>query len=108
MKKNLNIKKGDTVLVIAGKDKDKSGKVIKSYPDDERVVVENINVAHKHKKARSVKQQSAIITQESPIHVSNLMLLCNTCKKATRPSIKIAEDGQKIRVCKKCGAEFDK
>lgn len=108
MSKSLGIKKGDTVLVIAGKDKDKSGKVIKSYPDKDRVIVEGVNVAQKHKKARSAKQQSSIVNQESPLHVSNVMLLCGTCKKPTRSKVKVSEDGSKIRICSKCGAEFDK
>ncbi len=108
MSKNLGIKKGDTVLVITGKDKTKSGKVIKSYPDKDKVVVEGINVAQKHRKARNAKQQSAIINQELPLHVSNVMLLCGTCKKPTRSKMRIAEDGTKTRICSKCGAEFDK
>jgi len=108
LNKKLGIKKGDTVLVITGKDKDKSGKVIKAYPDDNKVVVEGINIVHKHKKARSAKQQSAIVNQEAPIHVSNVMLFCGTCKKSTKSKVVTTQDGEKTRTCKKCGAEFDK
>lgn len=107
MGKKQGIKKGDTVVAIAGADKKKTGKVIASFPDKDRVVVEGINIVHKHKKARSVKQQSGIMNQESPIHISNVMLLCGTCKEATRALVK-TDDGKKVRVCKKCGAEFDK
>lgn len=107
MSKKLGIKKGDMVVVISGADKKKSGKVIASFPDKEKVIVEGINIATKHKKARSMKQQSGIMKQEAPIHVSNIMLLCDTCKKSTRVQVKQA-DGKKVRICKNCGAEFDK
>lgn len=107
MSKKLKVKKGDTVVVIAGKDKAKSGKVIAAFPNQDKVMVEGLNIAQKHQKARSVKQQSGIIKKAIPIHVSNVMLLCGTCKEATRSKIK-EEDGKKLRICRKCGAEFDK
>lgn len=108
MSKKLGIKKNDTVITIAGKDKGKSGKVLVVNPEDQRVLVEGVNMVKRHKKARSVKQQSGIMNQEAPVHVSNVMLLCSSCKKATKAVLKVTDDGSKIRTCKKCGAEFDK
>lgn len=108
MSKKMKIKKGDTVVVISGANKDKSGKVIAAFPKENRVVVEGVNLVQKHRKPRSVKQQGGIISQEAPIHVSNVMLLCNSCKKATRAKMKIKDNGKKVRICGKCGAEFDK
>lgn len=108
MSKKLGIKKNDTVVVIAGTDKKKSGKVIMAMPDSGKVIVEGVNIMTKHKKARSAKQQSGIMHQEASISVSNVMLLCDSCKKATRAKIEMSSNGEKIRVCKKCGAEFDK
>lgn len=102
------IKKGDTVIVISGADTKKSGKVIATFPDKGRVLVEGVNMNKKHKKARKMNDKSGIMNQEGPINVSNLMLLCGTCKEATRPQMKIQDDGKKIRACKKCGAELDK
>ena len=103
----LNVKKGDTVLVIAGKDKDKRAKVLAVSPKTARVVVEGVNVVSKCKKARSAQEKSQIIKIEAPIDASNVMVVCPKCGKATR--VAHAEvDGKKVRVCKKCGASLDK
>lgn len=102
------IKKGDTVVVISGSDTKKSGKVIAVFPDKGRVLVEGVNMQKKHRKARKMNEQSGIRNQEGPINVSNVMLLCGTCKEATRPLMKIQADGRKVRTCRKCGSELDK
>ena len=101
----MNIKKEDTVIVIAGKDKGKSGKVMQAAPKAGKVTVQGINMATKHKKARTQGEQSGIIQQENPIDISNVMLKCPKCGKATRIGFKV-EDGKKVRVCKKCGEEI--
>ena len=103
----LNVKKGDTVLVLAGKDKGKSGKIIAAYPKENRVVVENVNIHTKHKKARNAQEKSGIEKIEAPFDASNVQVICATCGKATRVAHKIEGD-KKERVCKKCGATFDK
>ena len=103
----LNVKKGDTVLVIAGKDKDKRAKVLAVSPKTARVVVEGVNIVSKCRKARTAQEKSNIIKIEAPINASNVMVVCPKCGKATR--VAHAEvDGKKVRVCKKCGASLDK
>ena len=106
--KNLNtkkshIRKGDTVLVISGDDAGKKGKVMKVMPKEGRILVEGINKCVKHIKPRKAGQHGGIITQESPIHSSKVMVVCDKCGKATRASRRILEDGTKIRACKHCG-----
>ena len=102
----LNIKKGDNVLVIAGKDKGKSGKVLVAMPADNSVVVAGVNIIAKHKKARSANDKGGIIKKEGKIDASNVQIICPACNKATRVNHKV--DGEnKIRECKKCGANLD-
>ncbi len=103
----LNVKKGDTVLVIAGKDKDKRAKVLAVSPKTARVVVEGVNIVSKCKKARTAQEKSQIIKIEAPIDASNVMVVCPKCGKATRVAHALV-DGKKARVCKKCGASLDK
>lgn len=103
----LNVKTGDTVVVLAGKDKGKSGKIIASFPKENRVVVENVNIHTKHKKARNAQEKSGIEKIEAPIDASNVQIICPECGKATRVAHKIEGDN-KERICKKCGASLDK
>ena len=102
----LNVKKGDNVLVIAGKDKGKSGKVLVAMPADNSVVVAGVNIIAKHKKPRNANDKGGIIKKEGKINASNVMVVCPVCGKATRISHKTV-DGKKIRECKKCGANLD-
>ena len=99
----MKIKKNDTVLVIAGKDKGKKGKVRFAYPDDERVMVEGINMIKKHTKAKGQVRQAGIIEREAPISVSDVMLLCAKCNKPARVGYSILQDGRKARFCRVCG-----
>lgn len=104
---SLSIKKGDNVVVIAGKDNKKTGEVLAVSPKTNRVIVKGVNVVKKHKKARNTQQKSEIISMEAPISASNVMVICSACNKATR----IAHSevaGKKVRVCKHCGATLDK
>lgn len=106
---SLHVKKGDTVVVLSGKDSGKKGKVLEVNPSAERVVVEGVNVATKHKKPRSQKDIGGIVKKEAPIHVSNVMVVCPKCNKATRTGNAKVADGDKqikVRICKKCGAEI--
>lgn len=104
---SLSIKKGDNVVVIAGKDNKKTGEVLAVSPKTNRVIVKGVNVVKKHKKARNTQQKSEIISMEAPISASNVMVVCTACNKATR--IAHAEvAGKKVRVCKHCGATLDK
>ena len=106
----LNIKKGDNVIVIAGKDKGKSGKVLSSNPAKFTVVVEGVNEITKHVKPRSAQQQGGIVKENGSINASNVMLLCPVCNKGVRFTVKTETvDGKevKVRICKKCGAVLE-
>lgn len=98
----MKIRKDDMVLVIAGKDKGKKGKVRQSFPKRDRVVVEGINVAKRHMKPRGRARQAGIIEREVPIQVSNVMLLCTKCDRPTRIGFRFLEDGSKVRYCHRC------
>jgi len=103
----VKIRKNDTVLVIAGKDKGKKGKVRFAYPKDERVLVEGINFIKRHTRAVRQARQAGIIEREAPIHVSDVMLLCSRCNRPTRVGFIFLEDGRKVRICRSCGEVID-
>lgn len=103
----MNIKKGDMVTVITGKDSGKRGKVLKVMPADNRVVVEGINKAKKHQRPSRSLPQGGILQIETPLDASNVMLVCNKCKKPTRGASKVLDNGLKARVCKQCGEVLD-
>jgi large subunit ribosomal protein L24 len=109
MHQHLSVKKNDQVKVIAGKDRGKLGKVLRVLPEKGRVIVEGINFRKKHTRANPAKGvQAGITSQESPIRVSNLMIVCPECGKQTRVKKKLLEDGSKQRICAKCGGTLDK
>ena len=103
----MKIRKNDTVVVMAGKDKGKKGKVRRALPKDNRVLVEGLNMIKRHSRARRAARQAGIIELEAPIHVSNVMLLCNKCAKLTRVGFKILDDGKKVRICRSCQEVID-
>ncbi len=102
----MNIKKGDKVKVLAGKDRGAEGIVIAAKPAAQRVTVEKVNIIKKAMRPTQANPEGGISEMEAPIHVSNVMLICPSCKEATRINVK-REDGKKVRVCKKCGADID-
>ena len=102
----MNIRKDDKVIVLSGKDKGKEGKVLRADPKGGKVVVEGVNVASRHFKPRKQGQEGGIIKQETPIYACKVMCVCPKCNKPTRCAHKILDDGKKVRVCKKCGAEL--
>ena len=101
----MNVKKGDTVVVLSGKDKGKQGKVLSVNPEAGKVVVEGVSVATRHQKARRQGEEGGIVKKETPIYACKVMTVCPKCNKATRVAHKIV-DGKKVRVCKHCGAEI--
>ena len=103
----MKIRKNDTVLVTAGKDKGKTGKIRFAYPKEERVMVEGINFIKRHTRARGRVRQAGIIQLEAPIPVSNVMLLCGRCNRPTRVGFRLLEDGRKVRVCNRCSEVID-
>ncbi|MBM7634657.1 large subunit ribosomal protein L24 [Geomicrobium sediminis] len=103
----LNVKAGDKVKVISGKDKGKEGVILKSLPAKERVIVEGVNVVKKHAKPTQENPQGGILNEEAAIHVSNVMLIDPKSGEPTRVGYKV-EDGKKVRVAKKSGEVIDK
>ncbi len=106
-KRKLHIKKGDTVAVIAGKEKGKKGKVLHVSPTSNRALVEALNMMTRHERPTQRNPQGGMVQKEAPIHASNLMLVCTKCSKPTRVGAKVLEDGTKVRVCRKCSEIID-
>lgn len=104
------IKKGDNVEVIAGKDIGARGEVLRVMPKENRVVVAQVNIAKKHQRPMQAGRQQiqpGIIEFEAPLDLSNVMLVCTQCDQRTRVGFRVNEDGVKVRVCRKCGADID-
>jgi large subunit ribosomal protein L24 len=102
----LKIRKGDKVIVLAGKDKGKGGEVLRVLPKENRVVVQGVNVARRHQR-QTASQEGGIVAREMPIHVSNLALRDPKDGKATRIGFKMLADGKKVRVAKRSGEVID-
>ncbi len=104
----LSLRKDDTVIVIAGKEKGKTGKLLKFLTESNRVLVEKLNMVKKHTRPSKTNPQGGVIEKEASLHFSNLMYYCPKCTKGVRLGAKILKDGKKVRVCKKCGEVLDK
>ena len=101
----MKVIKNDNVTILSGKYKGSTGKVLKVFTKDSRVIVEGVNIIKRHTKPSQKNQQGGIVEKEAPINVSNAMIICGKCNKPTRVGYKILEDGAKVRVCKnqECG-----
>ena len=102
---NLNVKKDDVVIVLSGDDQGAKGKVIATSPEEGKVIVEGVNIIHKHVKARRQGETGGIVDAEGAIYASNVAVYCSKCDKGVRTKVQIV-DGKKIRVCAKCGKEI--
>lgn len=102
----MTIKKGDVVTVIAGKEKGKSGKILKTIRERDRVVVEKLNMVKRHQRP-DAKGKGGIVEKEGSIHISNIMFLCSKCNKGVRVGFRILDNGKKARVCKACNEILD-
>lgn len=106
--KKYKIRKDDKVMVLAGKDRGKVGKVKKIVRKKDRVLVEQVNLVKKHTRANPYTGQAGgIVDQEAPINISNVALMCDACSKPTRVGYKVTDDGRKVRFCKKCNEMID-
>ncbi|HCC68462.1 MAG TPA: 50S ribosomal protein L24 [Nitrospiraceae bacterium] len=105
---SLALKKNDTVIVIAGKEKGRRGRVLSVYPDKESLLVEKLNIIKKHMKPRKHYEKGGIIEKEAPIHRSNVMLICPKCEKPTKIEQDFLRGNKKVRVCKKCREVIDR
>ena len=102
----MKIKKGDRVRVLSGKDVGREGEVMFALPAEGKVIVEGVNVARKHQKATKATMQGGIIDKDMPIDVSNVAVLCDACGGASRVGFRFDPDGNKVRICKSCGADL--
>jgi large subunit ribosomal protein L24 len=104
----MHVHRDDNVKVLAGRDRGKTGRVIRVFAKGDRVLVEKVNLVKRHTRPSQQVPQGGIVEKESPVHVSNLMVVCNKCGKPTRVAHKKLADGKKVRLCKKCGEILDK
>ena len=102
----VHVKTGDTVVVLSGKDKGKQGAVLAVSPKEGKVIVEKVNMVTKHVKPRRMGEPGGIVKAEGAMYASKVQIVCPRCKKPTRISHKLFEDGSKARICKKCGEEI--
>lgn len=101
----MKIKKGDTILIISGKDKGKKAKVLEAFPRQNKIVVEGANIVKRHRRPRREKEKGQIVEVAAPIDASNVKLICPKCSQPTRLGYRLTEKG-KYRICKKCGQEI--
>ncbi len=99
----LTLKKGDTVTVISGKDRGKTGKIVSTQAESGKVIVEGVNMVTTHKKPRKAGDPGGIIKREAAVYVAKVMLVCPKCHEPARTGVRIAENGEKTRVCRRCG-----
>ncbi len=99
----FSLRKNDTVMVIVGRDRGKTGKVLRVLPTRGRVIVERLNMVKRHTKPRGAASPGGIVEKEAPLDISNVMVLCDRCNAPVRVGIKFAADGSKSRVCRRCG-----
>lgn len=107
MSGKCNVKKNDQVTVISGKEKGKTGKVLKVFPKKESVLIEKINFVKRHTRPSSQHRQGGIIEKESPVHLSKVMVVCAKCNAPVKTGTKLLEDGKRVRFCKKCSEIID-
>jgi large subunit ribosomal protein L24 len=103
----VQIRKNDSVIVIGGKERGKTGKVLRVMPDKDAVVIERLNMVKRHTKPRGPQQPGGIVEKEAAIHASNIMILCDKCNAPVRVGHKILADGKKIRICRRCNEALD-
>jgi large subunit ribosomal protein L24 len=107
MSGKCNVKKNDQVTVISGKEKGKTGKVLRVLPKKESVLIEKVNFVKRHTRPSSQNRQGGIIEKESPVHLSKVMVVCAKCNAPVKTGTKLLEDGKRVRFCKKCSEVID-
>lgn len=104
----IHVRRGDTVAVIAGRERGKRGKVLRVLPERGRVVVEKVNMIKRHQRPTQKLRQGGIIEREGPLALANVMLVCGRCDKPARTGTQVLADGRRVRACKRCGEAIDK
>jgi len=102
------IRKNDTVMVIAGRERGKTGKVVRVIPEKSRAIVERLNMVKRHTKARGPQSPYGIVEKEAPLHLSNLMIMCDKCNAPVRMGKLRLEDGRSVRICRRCKEQLDR
>ena len=103
----MQVRKNDSVMVIGGKERGKTGKILRVLRDKDAVLIERMNMIKRHSRPRRPQQPGGIVEKEAPIHVSNVMIMCDKCNAPVRIGRKILADGKKIRICRRCGEALD-
>lgn len=103
----MQIRKNDSVMIIAGKERGKTGKVLRVLPDKDAAIIERVNLIKRHSRPSGPQQPGGIVEKEASIHASNLMIMCDKCNAPVRIGQKILGDGNKIRICRSCGEALD-
>jgi large subunit ribosomal protein L24 len=103
----VQIRKNDSVMVISGKERGKTGKVLRVNPREDAVIIERVNVVKRHTKPRGPQQSGGIIEKEASIPASNIMIMCDKCNAPVRMGRRVLADGNKVRVCRRCGEALD-
>lgn len=103
----MQIRKNDSVMVISGKERGKTGKVLRVLSKKDAVIVERVNMVKRHSRPRSPQQPGGIVEKEAAIRVSNIMVMCDKCNAPVRVGRKVLADGKKIRLCRRCGEAID-
>jgi large subunit ribosomal protein L24 len=103
----VQIRKNDSVMVITGRERGKTGKVLRVLPDQDAVIIERVNLVKRHTKPRGPQQPGGIVEKEASIHASNIMMMCGKCNAPARIGRKILGDGKRIRICRRCGEALD-
>ena len=105
---HARIRKNDTVMVITGRDRGKTGKVVRVIPEENRATVERLNMVKRHTKARGPQSPYGIVEKEAAIHLSNLMVMCDKCNAPVRMGKRRLQDGHSVRICRRCHGELDR
>jgi large subunit ribosomal protein L24 len=103
----VQIRKNDSVMVIAGRERGKTGKVLRVLPEKDALVIERVNLVKRHSKPRGPQQPGGIVEKEASIHASNIMIMCDKCNAPVRIGHKQLGDGKKVRICRRCGEALD-
>ena len=103
----LKLRKNDNVMIIAGKERGTTGKILKVLSEKDRAIIERLNLVKRHTKPRGPQQPGGILEKEASIHISNLMLMCDRCNAPIRFGHKVLGDGKKVRMCRRCGETID-
>jgi large subunit ribosomal protein L24 len=103
----VHIRKNDSVMVIGGKERGKTGKVLRVLPEKDALIIERVNMVKRHSKPRGAQQPGGIVEKEAALHASNIMIMCDKCNAPVRIGHKQLGDGKKVRMCRRCGEALD-